>query len=297
MTRPARLGRGLASLIPDDALDRDTARPTGGALRHVPLDEVRPNPEQPRAVFDAEKLEELAASIREHGILNPLVVRRHEGRYILIAGERRLRAAALAGLEDVPVLVRDADSSREQLELALVENLQRDDLDPIESARGYQRLASEFGLTQDQIARRVGKNRATVANAMRLLKLPDFVLAAVQDGRLSAGHARTLVPLCGCPDDLRRVLARVLAQGLSVRATERLVQQLTRTPTPVRKADAAKRAQTFDYATRLLTDALQTEVAIQPRRNGSGRIVIAYGDGEELERLITHLRRHAEGRA
>jgi ParB family chromosome partitioning protein len=290
MSHPARLGRGLAALIPDSALDATDTGDHRLTLRHVPLDEIRPNPEQPRIVFDVAELEELADSIRQHGILTPLVVRRSEGRYVLIAGERRLRAAGLAGLQEVPVVVRDAITPREQLELALVENLQRSDLDPIESARGYERLSREFGMTQDEIATRVGKDRATVANALRLLKLPESVLACVRDGRLSAGHARALVPLAESPDELRSTVAKVLAQQLNVRAAERIVAQLTARPKAVRTAERERRGRTFEYATKVLSEALHTAVQLKPRADGSGQIVIEYHDAEELERLISSLR-------
>lgn len=294
MSRPARLGRGLASLIPDTALDADTGTSKQTPrLRVVPLDEIKPNPEQPRSVFAPEHLESLAASIREHGILSPLVVRKAEGRYILIAGERRLRAAALAGLKEVPIVLRDAPTPQDQLEIALVENLQRADLDPVEEARGYRRLSKEFGLRQDEIATRVGKDRSTVANALRLLKLPEFALAAVQDGRVTAGHARAVVPLAESPEELRNMLARVMAQHLSVRATEKLVAQVVATPKTVRTAARNRRENTFDYATKVLTTALQTSVAIRPLKKGGGRIVVSYNDAEELERLISHMRQSA----
>jgi ParB family chromosome partitioning protein len=292
MSRPAaRLGRGLASLIPDSALDvTDPNTVQRSSLRVVPLDEIRPNPEQPREVFDTDALEDLANSIRTHGVLSPLVVRRAEGRYILIAGERRLRASALAGLVEVPVVVRDAPGSKEQLELALVENLQRSDLDPVETARGYQRLASEFAMRQDEIAKRVGRDRSTIANIMRLLKLPDFALNALRDGRISSGHARALIPLADAPDDLRRLLAKVVAQKLNVRATEKMVSQLLATPQPVRTATRQKREQTFEYATKLLSQALHTAVNIRPRANGGGKITIDYANADELERLIQQMR-------
>ncbi len=285
------LGRGLASLLPDRALDLDQLPREREALRVVPLDEVTANPHQPRQVFELASLEALANSIKTHGILSPLVVRRHEGRYVLIAGERRLRAAALAGLSEIPVVVREADSSATQLELALVENLQRADLDPVEAAQGFQRLIATFGYTQEEVARSVGKNRATIANAVRLLKLPDFVLQALRGGQVSAGHARALLPL----DDeveLRRVLATVIAQQLSVRATERMVAKLVRVRT-LRLPPRHDKQRALDYATKLLGDVLHTRVAIQPRKRGGGRIVIDYSDGEDLERLITHLRREA----
>jgi ParB family chromosome partitioning protein len=259
------------------------------ALRVVPIDEIRPNPEQPREVFAKEAIEELSSSIKAHGVLMPLVVRREEGRYVLIAGERRLRAAALAGLTEVPVLVRDAMDRSKQLELALVENLQRSDLDPIESARGFQRLIDEYGYTQDQVAASVGKDRSTVANAVRLLKLPEFVHAALRDGRISAGHARAMLPLTS-EEELRKVLVKVVAQGLNVRQTERLVGELVRVPAVV-TAERKRREKTLDYATKLLEEALHTGVAIQQSPRGGGRIVVEYSDGEELERLISWMRR------
>ncbi len=288
MSRKGGLGRGLASLIPDSAItgNAEAVRPK---LRHVPLDEIRPNPDQPRQVFEAGALESLAGSIREHGVLSPLVVRREEGRYVLVAGERRLRAAGLAGLTEVPVVVREVAEPAESLELALVENLQRTDLDPIEAARGYQRLVDEFELTQEQVARRVGKDRSTVANAIRLLKHPEFVLTALREGRISAGHARALLPL-EHPDELRSALAKVIAQQLNVRATERLVTSLLRTDPVVRSLERRARERTYAYATQLLTDALHTSVAIRPKKDGSGRILIDYADGEDLERLISALR-------
>lgn len=283
------LGRGLASLIPDSAFDAEEGNQSGTPFRMVPIDEIVPNPEQPRRTFDREALQDLASSLKRHGVLSPLVARKHEGRYILIAGERRLRAAGLAGLHEVPVVVRDAEAPAEQLELALVENLQRADLDPIESALGYERLVQEYGYTQEEVATRVGKNRATVANALRLLKLPEFVQEAVRDGRLSAGHARALVPVEDV-EQLRELVARILAQHLSVRATERLVATATRKDPVVSQGEARRRERTYDYATRLLSEALRTSVQIRPLKKGGGRIVIDYAGAEDLERLITQLR-------
>ncbi len=289
MSRPPRgLGRGLASLIPDSALDVDVLPPERNALRMVPLDEIRPNPEQPRKLFDSDQLESLAASIRVHGILSPLVVRRSEGRYILIAGERRLRASALAGLEQVPVIVREADDPSRQLEVALVENLQRSDLDPIESARGFQRLIDEYGYTQEQVATSVSKDRSTIANLVRLLRLPDFVINTLREGRISAGHARALLPLCD-EEELRRVLSKILAHSLSVRATERLVAEFVRVPSVVKTHQRRQRERTMDYAVKLLQEALHTSVDIKPKKKG-GKIVIDYADAEDLERLIGMLR-------
>lgn len=281
------LGRGLASLIPDSALDAPNEA-NRSQLRMVPLDEVRPNPMQPREVFDSAALNELADSIRRHGILMPLVVRREEGHYILVAGERRLRAAALAGLTEVPVVIRTVTERSQELELALVENLQRMDLDPLEAAKGYQRLIMEFGYTQDEVATRVGKERPTVANALRLLKLPEFVLDALRHNRISAGHARALLPLVSA-EDSRRVLARIVGQELSVRATEQVVGKIVREDDSEDDAKPAPRG-THEYATKLLSDALHTSVQIRTKRDGSGAILIDFADAEDLDRLIRSLR-------
>lgn len=275
------LGRGLAALIPADLLAvSDTPR---GALRMVPLDQIKANPEQPRMTFSGPALEELAESIKEHGVLTPLLVRRDDrGGYVLIAGERRLRASGLAGLDEVPVWVREDVGSREQLELALVENLQREDLDPIETAESYRRLVDDFGMTQEAVARRVGKDRATVANAIRLLKLPEFVLQEVRAGRISAGHAKALLTL---PDEPRLKLAlhEVMAHDLSVRATEKLVTNLLK---PRRKV-VVEAAPAYLRVQDELTRALGARVKVEPgARGGRGRIVIEYHSAEELERLV-----------
>jgi ParB family chromosome partitioning protein len=290
-TRPRGLGRGLASLIPDTALDLGPAVERE-SLRRVPIDLVRPNPEQPREVFDRDALSELAASIRTHGVLSPIVVREDDGRFILVAGERRLRAAALAGLSEIPVVVRAAESRQTQLELALVENLQRADLDAIEAARGFQRLIDEYGYTQDQVAAAVGKDRSTVANAVRLLKLPELVLTALRDGRISSGHARAMLSLTS-EDDHRRVLANIAAQGLNVRQTERLVATLVKAPVVVGPRPDGGRDRTLNYAVKLLEEALHTSVDIRPKPKGGGTIVVDYADTEDLERLIGVLRQGA----
>ncbi|MBN2798864.1 MAG: ParB/RepB/Spo0J family partition protein [Deltaproteobacteria bacterium] len=280
------IGRGLTSLFDEDELDEDSA--VARALRSVPLDEIRPNPEQPRLSFDPRELEALAASIGAHGILSPLVVRRHEGRYVLIAGERRLRAAAIAGLKEVPVLIKEAPDRATQLELALVENLQRSDLDPVEAARGYQRLISEYGYTQDQVAAGIGRNRATVANAVRLLKLPDFVLDTIQAGRITAGHGKALIPV----EDhvqLERLLVQIELKELSVRATEALVSALLDDSKRQRADELKETKEELKPILDVLQRALHTQVDIRPRQDGSGRIVIEYASADELERLIDQI--------
>jgi ParB family chromosome partitioning protein len=251
----------------------------------VPVGALRPNPEQPREVFAPEALESLVASIKVHGVLTPLAARRDGDGYVLIAGERRWRAAKLAGLTTVPVYVRGAPPTpAEQLELALIENLQREDLDPVEAALGYQRLVQQYGHTQEQVAVQVGKDRATVANALRLLKLPEAGLKALRERAITAGHARALLPVED-PEAFRVALATVVAKELSVRATEQLVRSLKR-PAPATKRPDRSITRLGDQLTR----ALGSRVSLKPRANGGGRIVIDYNDGEDLDRLVGKLR-------
>jgi ParB family chromosome partitioning protein len=275
------LGRGLASLIPP--------RPSEAAApSEIALSRIRPNPFQPRRRFDAAELEQLAASIREHGVLQPVLVTEALDGYQLVAGERRVRAAELAGLERIPAVVRQL-AARDQLELALVENLQREDLDPIETANAYRQLIDEFGFTQEQLAARVSKARSTVANTLRLLDLDLAVQASVADGRISEGHARALG---GADRPAQAHLVRVVEErDLSVRETEELVRRLR---------DRADRASPIgspdDHAVdadteRLVEDlrrALGTKVSLARGRRG-GRIVIEFYDDEDLGRLYQRL--------
>ncbi len=286
------LGRGLSALIPEELLvpDDPPVQP-GERLVQLPLDAIDPNPEQPRTTFDPEALAALAHSIRLHGVLSPVVVRPagEDGRYVLVAGERRLRAAGQAGLTEIPARVLPASEEVAQdLEIALVENLQREDLNPIEAARGYQRLVEKYGYTQEQVARRVGKDRATVANALRLLKLPDHVLDLVRAGRLSAGHARALVPVTD-PQVLREIVSQVLARDLSVRATERLVRSRVQVGRQVRQRE--RRKNLLEVASRALSRHLSTQVEVVAKARGKGgRIVISYYDDEDLDRLLRRLK-------
>ena len=215
------LGKGLAALLGESALSEPS---TDGAVR-LPLQKVEPNPLQPRKTFEPEALDELAASIREHGIIQPLTVRKlQSGYYQIIAGERRWRAARMAGLDQVPAIVVEADD-RKAMELAMIENLQREDLNPMEEAEGYQQLMTQYNLTQEETAQRVGKSRSAVANALRLLNLCPPVRAMVEDGRLSNGHARTILPLS--PALQEKAADAILKSDLSVRQTELLVKKLT----------------------------------------------------------------------
>jgi len=273
------LGRGLASLIPQ--------RPAQASpIVDVPLSRIASSPLQPRKRFDDAGLEELAASIREHGVLQPVLVTETLDGYQLIAGERRVRAARLAGLERIPVVVRQL-ADRDQLQVALVENVQRADLDPIEEAVAYRHLLDDFGMTQEGIAERVGKARATVANTLRLLDLHPDVQAAIADGRLSEGHGRALGGLG--VDGQAHVLGTVLAQGLSVRQTEELVRRL-REPRAPRDAVVERRALSPDMerVEEDLRQRLGTKVSLTRSRKG-GRIVIEYYSDEELGRLYERL--------
>lgn len=272
------LGRGLSSLIPQRS--GQTA-----AIIEVPLDRVASNPHQPRRRIDDATLEELSASIREHGILQPVLVTETLNGYQLIAGERRVRAARLAGLERIPAVVRQL-ADRDQLEIALVENVQRADLDPIDEALAYRKLIDEFGLTQERVSDRVGKSRAAIANTLRLLDLHPDVQAAIAEGRLTEGHGRALGGLA--LDGQAHVLRTVTEQGLSVRQTEELVRRLrepraARDPLPKASADPDLERLEED-----LRQRLGTKVSLTRSRKG-GRIVIEYYSDEELGRLYERL--------
>jgi ParB family transcriptional regulator, chromosome partitioning protein len=273
------LGRGLEALIP---------RPATDGPRLLAIDRIARNPNQPRSRFDDEQLGELAASIAVHGVLQPLVVRElPDGDYELIAGERRLRAARMAGLTQVPVTVRESDEGR-SLEMALVENLQRADLNPLEQALAYQELTDRFGLSHEAVARQVGKSRVAVTNTLRLLDLFPETRQAIVDGRISEGHGRALASLTA--SDLQAAaLKRVLERHLSVRQTEELVR---RTLAGIRRPARPPAAQDLADLESDLRGLLATRVGIQRSRRG-GRLVIEFYSDEELDRLYSIIRRGA----
>jgi ParB family chromosome partitioning protein len=276
------LGRGLAALIPQ--------RPSVGApaALEIPIDRIRRNPYQPRKRVDEEALNQLASSIREHGVIQPILVTEQLDGYRLVAGERRLRAAQMAGLERIPAVVRQL-ADRDQLELALVENLQRSDLNPMEEAAAFRQLVDEFGFTQDQLAARLGRARSTVANTLRLLEMRPTVGDAVADGRLSEGHARAMAGLA--ESDETRLLELVVQRGLSVRQTEELARRLREALDPKAGADHAKPRASDPDLERVeeeLRQALGTKVSVARSRRG-GRIVIEYYSDEELGRLYDRL--------
>jgi ParB family chromosome partitioning protein len=279
--RAQGLGRGLAALIPQ----RPT--PAGGPVE-IPIASIHPNPNQPRQRFDLAELATLAASIREHGVLQPILVTETLDGYQLVAGERRVRAALDAGLERIPAVVRELDA-RSQLEFALIENLQREDLDPIEAAHGFRRLVDDFGFTHEQIASRVGRARSTVANTLRLLDLAAMVQAAIADKTITEGHGRALGGLS--VEHQEHVLGAVVDQDLSVRQTEELVRRL-REPKPatasVAQEAGPRRDPDLERVEEDLRRSLGTKVSLARSRRG-GRIVIEFYSDEELGRLYERL--------
>jgi len=279
--RPA-LGKGLSALIPD--LPEPRLAPV-----EADIDRLAPNDFQPRATADDARLQELAQSIRANGMIQPIVVRKAGDRFQIIAGERRWRAAKLAGLLRVPIVVRDiVPGEKSQLELALVENIQREDLNPIDEALAYRRLADQFHLTQEHIAAAVGKDRASIANHLRLLKLPDEVRAEVASGRLSMGHARALLSLADEADQ-RRLAREVVARSLSVRETESLVKKIVEGESPTREPAPPP---PVDVHTRAAEDRLKVLLGTRVRivRHGPrGRIEIDFNSEEELIRIYDQL--------
>lgn len=280
MNRQVGLGRGLSALIP-------AAQQAGDTLRTIPLSMLRPNPRQPRQGFDEQALEELAKSIAEVGLLQPVLVRHvRDDLYELIAGERRLRAAQRAGLAEIPAIVRQTDDEHLLTE-ALVENIHRTDLNPLEEAAAYRQLLDDFGMTHEELAERIGRSRSAISNALRLLSLPPVLQHKLAVGSLTTGHARALLALDDA-DRQQRVAQRVIGEGLSVRATEELVRSLLEERDQLQDLERAarqRRSSPYAHLQERLTDALATKVRItgSDRR---GRVVINYSGREDLERLL-----------
>jgi ParB family chromosome partitioning protein len=287
MARRSGLGKGLNALLPDAA----QAPPPGTELREIPVAQVRANPYQPRAAFDEEALTALATSIAELGVLQPILVRQvADSSYELIAGERRLRASQLAGLDSIPALVRPV-GDEVSLQQALVENLLREDLNPLEEAAGYQQLIDEFTLTQEQVAERVGRSRSSVANTLRLLALPDALQQLVVDGSLSAGHARALLAVESAADQ-QALATRIVEEGMNVRDTEEAVRRLVAaqyagegdSPAGDARAAGATRPAALLELERLLSDHLDTRVAVT-MSGKRGRVSVEFANLEDLERI------------
>jgi len=299
------LGRGLGAFFPeyDEEGEQAKEKKSGGEqegdgspyvepqkrvniVLHVPVDNIRPNPHQPRKEFNEERLEELANSIDAHGLIQPITVRYiGEKRFELISGERRLRAAKLAGMEEIPSYIREVNDD-DIISYALIENIQREDLNPIEVAMGYQRLVEEAGYTQAEVAERVGKNRSTVTNMLRLLNLPAFIQAGLRDQKISMGHARALLSIDD-EDDQEEVYNKIIDNGYSVRKTEKVIRKLNEDQQKdSEQTDTTDQERAFlKEISNRLRSTLSTKVNIKSKKNG-GEIRIEYYSDEELDRLL-----------
>lgn len=278
-TKESRLGRGLAALLPEGA-DLGGRSPR---YAEIEVEKVNANPQQPRSNFDEETLQELATSIKQKGVVQPIIVRRVGDAFELIAGERRLRACRLAGIERIPAFITEVSDGSEALELALIENLQREDLNAMEQAQGFQALANEYSLTQEQISDRVGKSRAAVANTLRLLNLPRDVQISLRKGTISAGHARAILSF----DDRERQMQlwrRIVKEGLSVRKAENLAKKLTVSHAPA--PAPPKRPSHLTQIEERLRNLLGTHVRLHHKKGKGGKIEIEYYSDEDLDRLL-----------
>ncbi|HEX6085867.1 MAG TPA: ParB/RepB/Spo0J family partition protein [Thermoanaerobaculia bacterium] len=287
-TQKKALGRGLGALIPSrpvaEAPPPPPAAPQGSGLAHVPIEQIQPNPYQPRKTFNDASIEELSRSVREHGIIQPLVVTKiGDHKYRLIAGERRFRAAQKAELAQVPVVIKETMADGDVLQVALIENIQREDLNPIEEAYAYHQLHEEFQLTQEEISKRVGKERSTVANFLRLMKLPDAVKKLLASGQLSMGHARAILAV-DTPKKQEQLAERVVKRNLNVRQTEMLAAEKSpKAEQPEKEKDVFTRD-----AEERLAKTLRSRVEIDRKRRG-GVIHIRFGSEDELIRLVEEL--------
>ncbi len=283
----SRLGRGLSQLISSNALSQSRA------VIEVTPERLQANPFQPRHGYEIAALDELAESIRQQGILQPLLVRPAGDNYQIILGERRWRAAQQAGLETVPCIVQEVDD-RQALEMALIENLHREDLNAVERARAYQQLIDDFNFTHEDLAQHIGKSRSAITNTLRLLQLPEEVLISLAEGNISEGHGRALLSLEADPDTLREVWRTVESQELSVRVTEKLVRETLGRDKRTAKTSRSPRITlpADPHLTALgehLQEILATEVKLQPRKGGGGTLLIRYSDAEELERIAEQI--------
>lgn len=285
MVTTKRLGRGLSALIPDISPERDNNNNVkAGSIHEIEISRIAANPFQPRTDFDPQALQELKQSIAENGLVTPVTVRPHQGSYQLIAGERRFRAVQELGYERIPAYVLEVRDDRQMMEMALIENVQRENLNPIEEALGYQRLIDECALTQEVVAQKVGKDRVTIANSLRLLKLPDSVQESLRKSELSAGHARALL---GLPDRAQQIelWKTILKNSLSVRQVEKLVQRASKPKSAAKK----KVSPTAPYAVREAEDKLRrifgTQVKINLQGKG-GKIEVEFYSDNDLERLL-----------
>jgi ParB family chromosome partitioning protein len=277
------LGRGLGALI-----ELDNVQTAGSSqINEIPLDSIEANPNQPRKTFDTEALEELAASIKELGVVQPVTLREiSEGRYQIISGERRCRASRMAGLTSIPAYIKTADDEA-LMEMALVENIQREDLNAIEIALSYQRLIDEYKFTQERLGEKVGKKRATVTNYLRLLKLPAEVQLGLKAGKIEMGHARALVSIQD-PADMIRIYEETVKNGYSVRKLEDIVKRLSEKPEPKKKT---QKTSDYDALSNRLAHVFKSKVKIDRNSKGSGKIVLSFTNDEQFENIMSILDR------
>jgi len=293
MTNRQALGRGLAALIPDvddkksgQQPETDSEEQSQDAIQFIKVSKISPNPFQPREVFDPDKLAELIASIKEKGVIQPITVRKYQGEYQLIAGERRLRAVTELGFEELPAYILDVSSDEEMMELAIIENIHREDLNPIDIAVGYKRLVEDCHLTQEQVAQKVGKDRATVANFLRLLKLPKRIQESAKYGDITMGHARALLSLNTAEDQLD-IWKKIVKSNLSVRQVEANVRKILAGPEEKKEPENNSKITAYlEDAENKLRSKLATKVAIKRKASG-GSIEISYFDDDDLDRLIS----------
>ncbi|MFH1121481.1 MAG: ParB/RepB/Spo0J family partition protein [Bacteroidota bacterium] len=286
------LGRGLSAILESPETDITSKDISGsfvaGAIASIPVTQIEPNPFQPREDFDVEALNDLAASIKEQGIIQPITVRKMGyDKYQLISGERRLKASRIAGLDEIPCYIRIAND-QQMLEMALVENIQRESLNALEIAISYQRLIDECELTQDELSQRVGKNRTTISNYIRLLKLPAELQVAIRDSKITMGHARALVTLEDEPTQLA-ILKNIIAKDLSVREVEEVVRNLSRQPVIKKTGEKMVLPAEIDIKCQDIASKLNTSVNVQLNNKGKGNIVISFNSQKELERLLSDL--------
>lgn len=287
------LGRGLNALVSEAEYETGGSAVSGSNVASetkLPIEDIVPNPNQPRIHFNETELRELSESIQEHGVLQPLLVRKHGNGYEIIAGERRYQASKLAGLEELPVIIKDVNDE-EMLALALIENLQRSDLNPVEEAKGYRQLIDASGMTQEALSKAVSKSRSAITNSLRLLDLPEVVQQMIFEGKLTAGHARAILAV-PYEDARIRLAEKVVAEGLSVRATENLAPLFSAGETP--KTSRPATPQSFKKAARVLRQVFNTNVRVKSSR-GKNKIEIEFKDEEELSRILGEMIQFDQG--
>lgn len=287
------LGRGLNALVSEAEYETGGSAASASkaaSVTKLPIEDIVPNPNQPRIHFNETELRELSESIQEHGVLQPLLVRKHGNGYEIIAGERRYQASKLAGLDELPVIIKDVNDE-EMLALALIENLQRSDLNPVEEAKGYRQLIDASGMTQEALSKAVSKSRSAITNSLRLLDLPEVVQQMIFEGKLTAGHARAILAV-PYEDARIRLAEKVVAEGLSVRATENLAPLISAGETP--KTSRPATPQSFKKAARVLRQVFNTNVRVKSSR-GKNKIEIEFKDEEELSRILGEMIQFDQG--